>query len=133
MNGPSLCRTALIDHAPAEDGFSAPYSPSLWHSASPSPRIVSDPARHVEFDGTGMLQAAPGAKPLTAVGETFDMDMDRRPLGDIPNMAEYKVRCTVTQLIPNRLVEWTSVPWASRPAASCEAGSWPRSPIRKPK
>ena len=37
----------------------------------------------------------------------FDMDMDRRPLGDIPNMAEYTVRCTVTQLIPDRLVEWT--------------------------
>jgi polyketide cyclase/dehydrase/lipid transport protein len=69
--------------------------------------IVSDPARHVDIDGSGMLQAAPDAMPLTAVGQTFEMDMDRRPLGDIPNMAEYKVRCTVTQLIPNRLIEWT--------------------------
>ncbi len=69
--------------------------------------IVSNPARYVEIDGSGMLQAAPGANPLTAGGEAFDMDMDRRPLGDIPNMAEYKVRCTVTQLIPDRLVEWT--------------------------
>ena len=69
--------------------------------------IVSNPARHVEIDGSGMLQGAPGAKPLTAVGETFDMDMDRRPLGDIPDMAEYKVRCTVTRLVPDRLVEWT--------------------------
>lgn len=69
--------------------------------------IVSDPARHVDIDGSGMLQAAPDARPLTAVGQTFDMDMDRRPLGDIPNMAEYKVRCTVTQLIPDRLIEWT--------------------------
>jgi uncharacterized protein YndB with AHSA1/START domain len=69
--------------------------------------LVSDPARHVDIDGSGMLQAAPDARPLTAVGQTFDMDMDRRPLGDIPNMAEYKVRCTVTQLIPDRLIEWT--------------------------
>jgi uncharacterized protein YndB with AHSA1/START domain len=69
--------------------------------------IVSDPAGHVEIDGSGMLQAAPDARPLTAVGQTFDMDMDRRPLGDIPTMAEYKVRCTVTQLIPDRLIEWT--------------------------
>jgi hypothetical protein len=69
--------------------------------------LVSDPARHVDIDGSGMLQTAPGATPLTAVGQTFDMDMDRRPLGDIPNMAEYKVRCTVTQLIPDRLIEWT--------------------------
>jgi Polyketide cyclase / dehydrase and lipid transport len=69
--------------------------------------LVSDPARHVDIDGSGMLQAAPDVKHLTEVGQTFDMDMDRRPLGDIPNMAEYKVRCTVTQLIPDRLVEWT--------------------------
>ena len=69
--------------------------------------IVSDPARHVDVDGSGMLQVAPDARQLTAVGQTFDMDMDRRPLGDIPNMAEYKVRCTVTQLIPDRLIEWT--------------------------
>jgi hypothetical protein len=69
--------------------------------------LVSDPARHVDIDGSGMLQAAPDARPLTAVGQTFDMDMDRRPLGDIPNMAEYKVRCTVTQLIPDRLIDWT--------------------------
>jgi Polyketide cyclase / dehydrase and lipid transport len=69
--------------------------------------LVSDPTRHVDIDGSGMLQAAPDTRPLTAVGQTFDMDMDRRPLGDIPNMAEYKVRCTVTQLIPDRLIEWT--------------------------
>jgi hypothetical protein len=69
--------------------------------------LVSDPARHVDIDGSGMLRAAPDARPLTAVGQTFDMNMDRRPLGDIPNMAEYTVRCTVTQLIPDRLIEWT--------------------------
>jgi uncharacterized protein YndB with AHSA1/START domain len=69
-------------------------------------RIVSDPARHVDIDGSGMLQVATDARPLTEVGQTFDMDMDRRPLGDIPNLAEYQVRCTVTQLVPDRLVEW---------------------------
>jgi hypothetical protein len=78
--------------------------------------IVSDPARHVDIDGSGMLQVAPDARPLTAVGQTFDMDMDRRPLGDIPNMAEYKVRCTVTQLIPDRLIEWTVRPVGKPPA-----------------
>jgi hypothetical protein len=69
--------------------------------------LVTDPTRHVDIDGSGMLQAAPDVRQLRAVGQTFDMDMDRRPLGDIPNMADYKVRCTVTQLIPDRLVEWT--------------------------
>ena len=70
-------------------------------------RLVSDPACQVDIDGSGMLQAASDTAPLTAVGQTFDMDMDRRPLGDIPGMAEYTVRCTVTQLIPGRLIEWT--------------------------
>jgi hypothetical protein len=68
--------------------------------------LVSDPARHVEIDGSGMLQAAADATKLTEVGQTFEVDMDRRPLGDIPNMAEYKVRCTVTQLIADRLIVW---------------------------
>jgi len=68
--------------------------------------LVSDPARHVDIDGSGMLQVAVDVRPLTQVGQTFEMEMDRRPLGDIPNLAEYKVRCTVTKLILDRLVEW---------------------------
>ena len=90
--------------------------------------LVSDPARHVDIDGSGMLQAAPGATPLTAVGQTFDMDMDRRPLGDIPTMAEYTVRCTVTQLIPDRLIEWTVRAVGKPPAAMSTAGRSNRSP-----
>jgi uncharacterized protein YndB with AHSA1/START domain len=70
-------------------------------------QIVSDPAGHVRIDGSGMLEAAPDARPLTAVGETFDMDMDREPLGDIPDVGKYKVRNTVTQIVPDRLFEWT--------------------------
>jgi hypothetical protein len=53
-----------------------------------------------------MLEAAPDARQLTAVGETFNMDMDREPLGDIPGMGKYKVQNTVTQFIPDRLFEW---------------------------
>ncbi len=70
-------------------------------------QIVSRPSGQVAIDGSGMLDAAPDDRPLTTVGETFDMDMDREPLGDIPNLKKYQVRNTVTQLIPDRLVEWT--------------------------
>ncbi len=70
-------------------------------------RLVSDPSAQVAIDGSGMLVAAPDAVPLTTIGETFDMDMDREPLGDIPNLKEYQVRNTVTNIIPGRLVEWT--------------------------
>ena len=69
--------------------------------------IVSTPSGQVAIDGSGMLDAAPDDRPLTTVGETFDMDMDREPLGDIPNLKKYQVRNTVTQIVPDRLIEWT--------------------------
>ncbi len=78
--------------------------------AAPAAKIyalVSDPAGHVQIDGSGMLEAAPDAKPLTAVGDTFDIAMDRTPLNDIPGLVKYSVRNTVTQLEPGHLVEWT--------------------------
>jgi hypothetical protein len=78
--------------------------------------IVANPARHPELDGSGMLKAAPDARPLTAIGQTFDIEMDRRPLGGTANtrqlqslvreVPDYMVRCTVTQLISSRLIEW---------------------------
>jgi hypothetical protein len=70
-------------------------------------QIVARPSGQVAIDGSGMLDAAPDDRPLTQVGETFDMDMDRGPLGDIPNLKKYQVRNTVTQIIPDHLVEWT--------------------------
>lgn len=68
-------------------------------------RVVTDPRMHVEIDGSGMLEAAPGARPLKAVGDTFEMDMDRESLGDIP-MGKYKVLNTVTKIVPDALLEW---------------------------
>jgi hypothetical protein len=68
-------------------------------------RVITDPAMHVEIDGSGMLMSSPDATPLTAVGDTFDMNMDREPLGDIP-MGKYTVRNTVTKLTPDTELEW---------------------------
>jgi hypothetical protein len=76
-------------------------------TASPSEvfRIVCNPKMHVEIDGSGMLQAAPDSRPLTSVGDTFEMDMDREPLGDLP-MGKYKALNTVTRIVPDALLEW---------------------------
>lgn len=90
-------------------------------------QIVSNPTGHVEIDGSGMLEAAPNARQLTAVGETFDMDMDRAPLGDIPDMGKYKVRNTVTQIIPDRLFEW-SIGAVDRPPVGHVYG-WQLEPV----
>lgn len=67
--------------------------------------LVTDPAMHVEIDGSGMLVAAQDAKPVVAVGDSFIMNMDREALGDIP-LGKYQVRNTVTKLVPGRLLEW---------------------------
>lgn len=67
--------------------------------------LITDPRRHVEIDGSGMLVASIDARKLTDVGDTFDMDMDREPLGDIP-LGKYQVRNTVTKFETDRLLEW---------------------------
>jgi hypothetical protein len=67
--------------------------------------VVTDPNGHVEIDGSGMLEGSPGSRRLQAVGDTFEMDMDREPLGDLP-MGKYKVLNTVTRIVPDELLEW---------------------------
>jgi hypothetical protein len=67
--------------------------------------VITDPLGHVNVDGSGMLVAPVDPQPLRAVGDTFDMDMDREPLGDLP-MGKYRVRNTVTKLVADTLLEW---------------------------
>ncbi len=68
------------------------------------------PAAHsfgrVRIDGSGMLVAAPGGTRPAAVGDWFEMDMDRTPLGDIPGLTAYRTRNTVTAYVPDRQFEW---------------------------
>lgn len=72
--------------------------------------IVTDPACHVTIDGSGMLQTAGGARRLEAVGDTFDIEMDRQPLGDLAGIGDlpryYTIRNTVTRIVRDRLLEW---------------------------
>ncbi len=67
--------------------------------------LISDPAGHVRLDGSGMLVAAATSGRLSAVGDAFEMEMDREPLGDLP-MGRYRTRNVVTRLQPGRLLEW---------------------------
>ncbi|HEY5385262.1 MAG TPA: SRPBCC family protein [Acidimicrobiales bacterium] len=68
--------------------------------------IVTDPTMHVEIDGSGMLEAAPGSRRVEAPGDTFVMDMDRDSLGDQP-MGKYQSVNTVTRIVPDELLEWS--------------------------
>ena len=77
--------------------------------AAPVERIfalVSSPQGHVDIDGSGMLVATDDADTPRAVGDTFEMHMDREPLGDLP-LGRYTVCNTVTVFEQDREFAWT--------------------------
>ncbi|MFB8006096.1 polyketide cyclase [Nocardia sp. NPDC056000] len=76
-------------------------------SASPSEifALLCSPAGHVAIDSSGMLQSAEG-KPVTGVGDTFIVHMDRESLNDLP-MGRYDVTVIITEFEPDRQLEWT--------------------------
>jgi hypothetical protein len=76
--------------------------------AAPASRIfavISHPNGHVAIDGSGMLMAAPDAQPLRAVGDSFLMNMDREPLGDLP-LGKYQTVNKVTKYEQDTELAW---------------------------
>jgi len=67
--------------------------------------LISDPAGQVRLDGSGMLVAAATTARLAAVGDAFEMEMDREALGDLP-LGRYRTRNVVTRFEPGRRLEW---------------------------
>jgi hypothetical protein len=67
--------------------------------------VLSDPQGHVAIDSSGMLQDADGA-PVTAVGESFVVHMDREALNDFP-MGRYDVTVQIRDFQPDALISWT--------------------------
>jgi hypothetical protein len=85
--------------------------------AAPPDRIfalICSPQGHVQIDGSGMLIASDSPS-VTAVGDTFEVHMDRRPLGDIPDMAEYDVTVIITGYEQDRRLEWSVMRPSGRP------------------
>jgi hypothetical protein len=68
-------------------------------------RVLCDPQGHVAIDSSGMLMDATG-EPVTAVGDSFVVHMDREALNDFP-MGRYDVTVTITTLVPDREIAWT--------------------------
>ena len=67
-------------------------------------RVLCDPQGHVAIDSSGMLMGATG-EPVTAVGDTFVVHMDREALNDYP-LGRYDVTVTITALVPDREIAW---------------------------
>jgi hypothetical protein len=68
-------------------------------------KILCDPQGHVAIDSSGMLMSATG-EPVSAVGDSFVVHMDREALNDYP-MGLYDVTVTITTLVPDREIAWT--------------------------
>ena len=61
--------------------------------------VLADPARHHDFDGSGMVQDARGESQRLALGSTFGMDMKAGPI-------PYRISNKVVEFEENRLIAW---------------------------
>lgn len=68
-------------------------------------RVLCDPQGHVAIDSSGMLMDATG-DPVSAVGDSFVVHMDREALNDFP-LGKYDVTVTITTFQPDREIAWT--------------------------
>ncbi|MBO0822510.1 MAG: SRPBCC family protein [Actinobacteria bacterium] len=67
--------------------------------------VLRDPQGHVAIDSSGMLQSAEG-EPVTKVGDTFVVHMDREALNDYPELGRYDVTITIVAFEPDREIAW---------------------------
>src|ERR1700752_5109704 len=67
--------------------------------------VLTDPQGHVAIDSSGMLMAASG-DPVTGVGDTFVVHMDREALNDYP-LGLYDVTVEIVTFVPDREIAWT--------------------------
>jgi hypothetical protein len=65
--------------------------------------ILANPQRHMDFDGSDMLRGAVLGRPISAVGDRFDVHMNR--LG-----REYLMINRVVEFEPDRRISWEPAP-----------------------
>ena len=68
-------------------------------------RVLADPRGHVAIDSSGMLMEATG-DPVSAVGDTFVVHMDREALNDYP-LGLYDVTVKIVTFEADREIAWT--------------------------
>ena len=68
-------------------------------------RVLCDPHGHVAIDSAGMLMDADG-EPVSAVGDTFVVHMDREALNDYP-LGLYDVTVKIVTYERDREIAWT--------------------------
>jgi len=78
--------------------------------------LLSDPARHHEFDGSGMLRTAESNSVIARVGDEFTMNMFFEGLG-----GDYRMLNRVVEFEPDRRIGWEPAPGDVRSGGSEEA------------
>lgn len=70
--------------------------------AEPAPifEILSQPKRHIEIDGSGMLRGAITEEPIAGVGDVFAMKMHHEEFGD------YEMNNRVVEFEDNQRITW---------------------------
>ena len=79
--------------------------------------VLTLPARHHEFDGSGTVRAADDTERVTASGQKFVMNMHREEMG-----GDYRTHNFVTAYDENKMIGW-------QPAPEAADGSAPEAPL----
>ncbi|GAC1376366.1 MAG: SRPBCC family protein [Acidimicrobiales bacterium] len=87
----------------AEDSKTVEVSRRIGAPASLIFKILANPQRHAEIDGSGMLRGAVLDRPISNIGDSFTMKMHR--LGDDYLMVNY-----VVEFEPDRRIFWEPAP-----------------------
>jgi uncharacterized protein YndB with AHSA1/START domain len=72
--------------------------------------VLTNPDRHVEFDGSGFVRSAEKPQRIQAVGDVFRMNMEGDHAG-----GEYQTDNHVTGFQPGKLVAWKTAPAGTEP------------------
>ncbi|GAA5148016.1 SRPBCC family protein [Nocardioides marinquilinus] len=72
--------------------------------------VLSNPARHAELDGSGFVISDEKTDRITAVGQTFRMNMQGPHMG-----GEYQTDNVVTGYDQNHLLAWRTAPAGQEP------------------
>lgn len=72
--------------------------------------IISNPARHAEFDGSGQIVSDEKTDRITANGQVFTMNMNAEHMG-----GDYQTDNHVVGFDENRLIAWETAPAGTEP------------------
>ena len=78
-------------------------------------RVLADPRRHTELDGSGMLRGTVTMTPISGVGDVFVMKMYFSELG------HYEMNNHVVEYEPDRRIGWEPEAGRGHPAAAAAA------------